>query len=268
MASFTVLPAQWETLRRELPDARFRDGSLVVAEVRLVKEPQEVAYQRQAARWADIGLRAALEALRPGLTEVHLAGIVSEALGGAGSEYAAIPPMVASGERSPMVHAMPSRRAISPGDVVIIELAGVCHRYHAVVMRTAVLGSPPRRVADVAACLEEAIEAAIPKVAPGARAGEPEAACNEVLAGMDLVRRRCHRIGYSLGLAYPPTWLEAMFLHETDSHRIAPNMSFTIEPNLTLPDEGFGLKMGDTVLCTDGGGESLSSLGHGLVTVG
>jgi Xaa-Pro dipeptidase len=84
---------------------------------------------------------------------------------------------------------------------------------------------------------------------------------------MDLVRRRCHRIGYSLGLAYPPTWLEAMFLHETDSHRIAPNMSFTIEPNLTLPDEGFGLKMGDTVLCTEDGGESLSALGHGLVVV-
>ena len=37
-------------------------------------------------------------------------------------------------------------------------------------------------------------------------------------------------------------------------------MSFTIEPNLSLYEEGFGLKLGDTVLCTSAGSESLSEL--------
>lgn len=45
-------------------------------------------------------------------------------------------------------------------------------------------------------------------------------------------------------------------------------MSFTIEPNLSLHAEGFGLKLGDTVLCTEDGPESLSELEHDLLRIG
>jgi len=37
-------------------------------------------------------------------------------------------------------------------------------------------------------------------------------------------------------------------------------MSFSIEPNLSLYSEGFGLKLGDTVLCGKDGSASLSEL--------
>jgi Xaa-Pro dipeptidase len=41
-------------------------------------------------------------------------------------------------------------------------------------------------------------------------------------------------------------------------------MSFTIEPNLSLYREGFGVKLGDTVLLTPDGPERLSSLSTAL----
>ncbi len=96
MQAFTFLPASWERLKRALPDADFVDGSEIVPELRLIKSPAELAYQRQAAAMADYAMREAFAALRPGISEVELAGIVSRALGEAGSEYAAIPPMVVS----------------------------------------------------------------------------------------------------------------------------------------------------------------------------
>lgn len=267
MQAFTLPAAAYERLRALLPEAEFEDASTVVAEERLIKTPEEIAYQRSAARMADHAMRTAFEALRPGISEVELAGIVARALGEAGSEYAAISPMVAAGRRSAMTHAMPQRQVLAEGDVVILEHAGVCNRYHAVMMRTAVLGRPSPRLREVASLLSEAFAAALEAVRPGVPVGEANSACNAVLDRLDLARTRVHRIGYSLGLAYPPSWLEAMIVDEGDPHVFAPNMSFTIEPNLSLYDEGFGVKLGDTVLCTEDGAESLSEVAPELVVI-
>jgi len=56
-------------------------------------------------------------------------------------------------------------------------------------------------------------------------------------------------------------------LAEGDPHTMQPGMSFTIEPNLWLPDEGFGVKLGETVACTADGPVSLSQLPHDLIVV-
>jgi Xaa-Pro dipeptidase len=84
---------------------------------------------------------------------------------------------------------------------------------------------------------------------------------------LNLAGARVHRIGYSLGLAYPPTWLEALVLDESVDDVFAANMSFSIEPNLSFYQEGFGLKLGDTVLCTERGSVSLSELPPALTVI-
>lgn len=267
MQAFTIVPAQWDALKQQLPEATFADANDLVPELRLVKTPQEIFYQRQAAQMADFALTRAVEAVQPGVSEVEIAGIAAQALGEAGSEFAAIPPMVVSGPRSALVHAMGSRRSIAQGDVVCVELGAAVHRYHAIVMRTVVVGPPTARVAEVAAQLMEAHLAAIEAAKPGVATHVPEDACLEVLDRYDLSRRRCHRLGYSLGVAYPPGWLEPMMLVAGDPHTLAPGMSYSIEPNLTLQDEGFGIKLGETVLCTESGSESLSVLDHDLIVV-
>jgi len=267
MAAFTMLPVQWERLKALLPEATFHDASTLVAEERLIKSPREIAYQRAAAAMADHAMLKGLAALRPGISEVAVAGLISAALGEVGSEYAAIPPMVTSGPRSAMIHAMASNRTLQLGDVVIIELAGVSRRYHAVFMRTAVIGRPTARLTEIAGNLREATEAAIAALKPGAKAGAPNHACNAVTDRIGITKNRAHRIGYSLGLAYPPTWLEAMILDDPDPHTISPEMSFTIEPNMSFHAEGFGYKIGETALCTPEGGRSLSRLDHQLSVI-
>lgn len=268
LQAFTLVPAAWEELKRLLPDAEFVDGSAIVPELRLVKSAAELAYQRQAAEIVDEAMSATIAAVRPGVSEIQLAGIASAALGAAGSEFPAIPPMVVSGHRSSLVHAMPSRRMLGRGDVVCLELGAAVERYHAIVMRTVVIGRPTPRVAEVAACLAEAHEAAIAASVAGAPAHAPDDACNAVLERLDLVRRRCHRIGYSIGIAYPPGWLEPMTLVAGDEHVLAPGMSFSIEPNISLRDEGFGLKLGETVACAADGPVSLTNHPHELVVLG
>ena len=93
MQASTFSALQYTTLLRHMPNAHFEDASVVVAEERLIKTAEEIEYQRSAARMADYGMRAAVDALRPGMSEVQIAGGVARARGDAGSEYAAISPM-------------------------------------------------------------------------------------------------------------------------------------------------------------------------------
>lgn len=265
--AFTMLPSTYMRITEAFPKATFRDCSYIIPEERLLKTPAELAYQRQAGRIADYAMSKVLEALRPGISELALAGIAAAALGEAGGEHAAIPPMVVSGERSALVHCMAGRRTIGIGDVVCIELAGVVNRYHAVLMRTAVIGEPDARVREVAEIQKASHLAAIEQTASGIPVYEPENAARAILEAADLQKNRCHRIGYSLGVAYPPGWLEPMTMVEGDTHVFAPGMSFTVEPNLHLPEEGFGLKLGETVECTSSGPLSMSALSHDIVVV-
>src|SRR5262249_7555070 len=116
MQAFTFQPDQYLRLCKYLPHATFEDSSTVGGEERLIKSAQEIEYQRSAARMADHAMKAAFAVLRPGISEVAVAGKIAAALGEAGSEHAAISPMVVTGRRSTMTHAMPSRQVISVGD--------------------------------------------------------------------------------------------------------------------------------------------------------
>ncbi|MGE2712967.1 M24 family metallopeptidase [Mycolicibacterium litorale] len=262
--AFTMLPSTYQQIVAAFPDATVSDCSYLVPEARLIKTEAELAYQRQAAAIADYAMTIVFENIRPGISELELAGIAAGALGEAGGEHAAIPPMVVSGERSALVHCMAGRRVLGRGDVVCVELAGVVHRYHAVLMRTATVGEPGPRVREVAELQKQSHLAAIDRTAPGVAVHEPEDAARAVLEPAGLHKNRCHRIGYSLGVAYPPGWLEPMTMVQGDPHVFAPGMSFTVEPNLHLPEEGFGLKLGETVECTSSGPRTMSGLDHEL----
>lgn len=266
--SYGLAPLVWEGLKTQLPDVEFVDASLLIPSQRFVKTPAEIAYQRQAAAMADYAMERTLAAIRPGITETEIEGIAEHALGEAGSEYAATPPMVGGGTRSAVVHAMAmTGRTLALGDVVTVEVGAAVRRYHAISMRTVVVGRASPRLTSVAACVKEALEAAVAATTVGSLMVAPDLAANKVLARMDLARRRLHLVGYSLGIGYPPMWVEPMLLTAQDPHVFAPGMIYSIEPNIALPEEGFGIKLGDTVLCTEDGPERLTTHGLDLVVL-
>ena len=101
------------------------DCTETLSTIRLVKSEAETRYIAEAARFANAGLAAARRALKPGMTEIALAGIVENAMRQAGSDYWSIPTELSSGPRTPGGHATPRERPIEPGDLVHLEFAGV-----------------------------------------------------------------------------------------------------------------------------------------------
>jgi len=71
------------------------------------------------------------------------------------------------------------------------------------------------------------------------------------------------RIGYSVGLGYPPDWGEhTMSLRPGDVTPLEPNMTFHMILGMWMDDWGFELS--ETFRVTDAGAECLCSVPRGL----
>jgi Xaa-Pro dipeptidase len=239
----------------------------VVERARIVKTPAELTRIRDAARAAEAGLRAAVQALAAGRSENDVAAAMHHASIAAGSEYLGHPPLVAAGERSGLCFATWRRRRLRPGDVVFLEAAGCVDRYHAILARTAVLGRPSRAVRRIADALRRALDAAIATMRPGVAAGAVDRACRSVLDRAGLGRRFAHRTGYAVGIGFPPNWSEGrtLALRPGEPTRLRPGMTFHVVP--TVFGDGMGLCLSETVAVTARGVEVVTRFPRELITV-
>ncbi len=243
------------------------DWSGVVERQRLIKSPLELERMRAAARAAEAGLRAAVEALAPGASENDVAAAMHRGSIEAGSEYLGHAPLVASGERSALCFATWRRRRLRRGDVVFLEAGGCTDRYHAILTRTAVLGRPSAKARRVAETLIRALEAALAAIRPGVPAGEADRACRSVIRRAGFGGRFVHRAAYSVGIGFPPNWSEGktLSIREGEPTVLRPGMTFHVVP--TIFEDGFGMGFSETVHVTDRGCELLTSFPRQLLVV-
>ena len=116
----------FENLATAFPPISFDDaGGLVEAE-RAVKSEREIAYIRAAARVAEAGLRAGIDAAAVGRHDTDLAAAVHAALFEAGGEYMSYPPFIAVGLRSSLAHNTWGGRRLRPERSCSSSYRGSC----------------------------------------------------------------------------------------------------------------------------------------------
>jgi Xaa-Pro aminopeptidase len=228
---------------------------------RLIKSPAEMAYLRQASRYAEAGLQAARQALKPGISEIALAGAVEHAMRMAGSDYWSIPTELAGGERTAGGHATARDRIIAPGDVVHLEFAGVAARYHATAVHTMAAGEPGPRARAVYDVARASLAAGISVVRAGAQVSDIEEASLEPVRAAGLEDAAVMRFGYGIGVAYPPIWLEPLQITRGSSQILQPGMVFVLHAYLQLVEEQLGVIQGGTYALTETGLEMLVGSG-------
>jgi Xaa-Pro dipeptidase len=229
------------------------DCTETLSTIRLVKSEAEMRYIAEAARFANAGLAAARRALKPGMTEIALAGIVENAMRQAGSDYWSIPTELSSGPRTPGGHATPRERPIEPGDLVHLEFAGVSKRYHAAAIHTMCLGAPSPLARELYHHARQSLAAGIAAVRSGVPVGEIEEASLEPLRKAGLEANAVMRFGYGIGIAYPPIWLEPLQITRGIDQVLQPGMVFVLHAYIQLLDEGLGIVQGGTYALTASG---------------
>jgi Xaa-Pro dipeptidase len=245
------------TLLAELPEAVLMDGTNLVNWIKTVKSPAEIVYMKQAAQICEKVMQTAVNEIDVGVWEKDAAAKVAAAqIAGTdafGGTSPAIFPIMPSAERTSTAHLTydPDRR-YRENDVVLLELSGVRHRYHAPLSRTVYLGDPPGDLQKTAETVVAGLQETLAFIKPGVTAEEVEERWRKAIAHTGLVKPS--RVGYSFGLNYVPDWGEhTISLRPGDKTVLRPGMTLHFMPGIWL--ETYGFECSEPVLITESGCE-------------
>ena len=254
----TVRPGLWTELQQRLGSRRFQPAGDVIDGVRLIKTAAELECLAESARLTGLGIRAALEAIGPGVTDNAVAAAGAEAMLEAGSEFMSMQPIVTTGQRSSVIHMNHQRHVIEEGDPVFLEFGSAYRRYTAPMMKTAVVGTPTRAMMEVADLCRRLFETLTREMQPGQSFAEAAKAADAVL---DTHKDRLFFsgvFGYAVGAGFPPSWVEGTgYIALDQDRRFEPGMVFHLPLCLRWPGH-WGIGLSDTVVVTDNGAEPIT----------
>ncbi len=264
---------------------RVLDVTEVLHEMRLVKEPEELALMERSCEIAARAHDDAREAARPGRFEYEAEAAVMRRFLEAGASGFSYAPIVASGPNATVLHYVENRRRIEEGDVVLVDAGCEYEGYASDITRTfPASGRFTREQEEVYRTVLAAQEAAIAKVVPGRPFQDAHDAAVDVLVDgllsmgllkgkrKSVLRKRSyerfymHRTSHWLGMDVHDRgrYLDS----EGEPRLLVPGMVLTVEPGLYVrPDEkkvpgrflGIGVRIEDDVLVTADGNRVLTA---------
>ncbi|HKW48655.1 MAG TPA: Xaa-Pro peptidase family protein [Gemmatimonadaceae bacterium] len=263
-----LLPFTEQALRTGLPGARLVDIGKLVLRLRAVKSEAEIACLREAARLSTLGMRAAMASLRAGVTENDIVAAAMQAIAANGGEYFSIDPIVRSGPRSGVTHAMAKRRMVRPGDAILMEIGAVYQRYCAPLLRTAVIEKPNPQLQQLADVSLAAMELLFANLRAGRTAGDVASAAMKALSGLGPEVRMRGYFGYAVGIGFPPSWVErSTEIAVGRGEMLEAGMTFHLHRVLRVPGV-VGVGFSETAVITARGYELLTQYPRELVVIG
>lgn len=247
-------------LEQMVPDVQFQDGQAVIEEARRVKHPIEVHMLRAAAEVADLGMQAAIAAVKPGATEIEVSTAAASAMMLAGSEDIPYYPLVASGDNAVYGYRFPTFKRIQPGEMVRIDCgAAIVNGYNGDIARIAFAGSPSQEQVRIYRAVYEMLQTGIAHLRPGVLSSEAVDAVAEVSRRWGYEKHTYFGIlGHGVGtdLHEAPTIGEKV-TGGRPPERLEAGMVVALEPGVLLPGVGGG-HLEDVTLITEAGPEVLT----------
>ncbi|RNL65662.1 ectoine hydrolase [Zhongshania marina] len=253
---------QQDRIHTTLTDAKLLDCFGIVEQGRICKSPAEIQLMRKAALATEAGMQAGIDACKAGVTENEIGAAISAAMFRAGGEPPAVMPYVTSGPRTMIGHATWEGRAVLPGEHVFLEVGGCYRRYHTAMMRTVVLGELSDSMHHAQERMKHALQAVHEKVQPGMTVSDADNLVRNIISENDVGARLITRSGYSIGIAFPPSWDEGYIvsLKQGESTVLQPGMTFHIIPWMWGVDGDKTCGISDTIYITDTGCESFFTM--------
>ena len=257
---------RWEYVRAAMRGkCQWEDQSDLVSRLRLVKSDAEIEYVRRAAALADEAWLAAQRTAKASTPEQEILAAMTSAVFEGGGDYTATRFIIGSGETALNVRNFTGYRTLGNNDQLQLEFGGAYRHYHSALMRTILTGEPdPRHVAMHAACAE-ALQACKDACCSGATFGDIFQAHADALDRSGFGDHMLNACGYSLGALYPPTWMDWPMIFRDNPVVVQPNMVIFMHMILLDADNVLAMSVGDTVITTAEGCETLTRLGQDLV---
>jgi Xaa-Pro aminopeptidase len=239
-------------VKKFLPDASFDGVASILDSFLGVRSTEEVELLRTAAKIGDAGMKAALDAVRPGRRECEVASECIQVMSAAGSDRLWFPLCVCSGVRSGIPYAYATEKVIEKGELVQLDFGPVYQGCYADISRIQFAGEHDDKQRRLYKTVLEANQAAIAAIKPGVTAGEIDRISRQIIDKAGYANYpTTHHTGHPVGFIYGPE------LEPTNKTVLKEGMTFTIEPGIYIPS-AYGIRIEDNVLVNKSGCEVLT----------
>ena len=233
--------------------AQLVSASDLMEELRMVKDPEEVALMRAAQKVTDAAFAEILDFIRPGLTEQEISARLQYIMLRMGAERMAFDPIVAAGANGSKPHAVPSDNVIEKGQFITLDFGAKVDGYCSDMTRTIAVGQPTDEMRLVYDTVLAAQLAGMEKVKGGVLGSEVHNAAAQVIADAGYGAYFGHGYGHSLGIEihesprFAPAWPKP----------IPAGALLSAEPGIYIPGK-FGVRIEDVLLVTEEGYEDIT----------
>ncbi len=246
------IPADaYDSLRRELPEAKFVDALFILEELRAVKRPEELALLKQASEHIIDTMTNVMKSTSAGTTTYDIAERMrkEETQLGLDFEYC----LTCTG---PSYNRAPSSAPWEKGNILSLDSGGNLHGYLGDLCRMAVLGEPTQLMKDLLGevqAIQGAARSAVKSGITGNKIYEKalaeQAKCAHkteikfVAHGMGMIQHEAPRLTSNGSVPYPGSY---------ENRPLETGMVLSIETDLKNTEVGF-VKLEDTVVVTEDG---------------
>lgn len=254
--------ASVDHIRREYPRARFVDAAELVDPIRALKSPEEQTLIRRTAALQDKAIRAAFEAIQPGMRERDISAAAQHASFLLGSEQGIyLCGSAPAGQPTIPMTTRNQTRVIEEGDLIalMIENSGP-GGYYTHIMRTGSVGVPPQRIVEELEVCLQAQRLTVSQLQPGANPVEIHHAHNAFLrehGRPEESRNYCHGQGYDS--------LERPVFQPGETLRVQTGMNIGCHPSWV--QDGIQMWTCDNFLVGEHGAEQLHAFPHAIYRV-
>ncbi|MCX5725889.1 MAG: Xaa-Pro peptidase family protein [Candidatus Saganbacteria bacterium] len=241
-------------LTKEFEKISFKPAGHLVEELREIKDKEEIKNIKLAVKIAEEAFGRVKNILAPGIEEKKIALELIFAVRELGG-VEAFEPIVSSGKRTALPHAISSSKALEEGDTVIIDFGATVNGYSSDITRTVVLGQPSSKQKVIYDIVRKAQISAIRKISAGRTCEAIDVAARGIIKKRKLEKNFKHGTGHGIGLSVH----ELPRLTFNNKGKLSPGMVLTIEPGIYINGWG-GMRVEDMALVTKKGHEILTNL--------
>ena len=250
-----------ERCKKDFPAHQWAKSNPILQRIRGIKEAEELELMQQACTITEKGFRRVLNFLQPGVWEYEVEAEYLHEFVRNRSKGFAYTPIIASGNNANVLHYVENNQPCQDGDLVLMDVGAEYANYSSDMTRTIpVNGRFSKRQRAVYDAVLRVKQEATKMLVPGTLWAEYHKEVGKIMTSELL----------ALGLLdkadvknEDPNWpaYKKYFMHGTSHHigldthdygalktPMQPNMVFTVEPGIYIPDEGFGIRIEDDVV--------------------
>ncbi|MBC8044358.1 MAG: aminopeptidase P N-terminal domain-containing protein [Rhizobacter sp.] len=213
-----------------------KEVASMVAGMRRVKKPEELALIKKATEISLLAHREAIAACKPDMYEYELGALVEYVFKKNGCEYTAYNSIVGAGENSVVLHYETSRKQMLDGEIIVMDVAGEYHGYASDVTRSfPVNGKFSAEQKAIYNLVLAAQDSAIAVCKPGNSLQSPHAKAVEIisegLVKLGLIAKKEEFRRYFMHGTSHPVGLD---VHDLGLATLKEGQVFTVEPGIYI----------------------------------